>query len=446
VRVRIQSTHFVPPLLALLAILALPLAVRAGVLPRNLPPAFLPPLPYILFLLVAFLALRLNQFAAFGSALLLILAHWMLSRALPAPFLGSGLAFYACALSLTVPAGLMLLWVPGEGRMLGPRGLLDLAAVGLPFAFLLVRRLRPLWIAGLFNLGLLPALPGWRLPDGALALAAGLGVLLAARRPDGAGPFRYALLWALFPFLKALNALLSALPPYATFGLPVAPSALSLPLDLSLSTVSLFLILLYGLYRLYWQRVYLDELTGIPNRRAFNERLARLGRRYALAMIDIDHFKAFNDTYGHAEGDNVLRWVATHIAEDSGFQAYRYGGEEFALVFSAARSRQAGACLERIRRRLEETDFFIRSPGRPKGGGRPWRRLGRPRVKRVRVRITVSAGVCAAGEAGTPRAAEETLRVADQALYQAKKLGRNRVVARQAREGKGRTGRKAAGP
>ena len=66
---------------------------------------------------------------------------------------------------------------------------------------------------------------------------------------------------------------------------------------------------------MYWEKVYIDELTGIPNRRAFDEYLKKLGRKYTIAMMDIDHFKKFNDTYGHSEGDNVLRFVAKHIAE-----------------------------------------------------------------------------------------------------------------------------------
>ena len=68
-------------------------------------------------------------------------------------------------------------------------------------------------------------------------------------------------------------------------------------------------ILLHAIFRTYWQRVYVDELTDISNRRALDERLSTMTGEYAIAMMDIDHFKDFNDTYGHDEGDNVLRLV-----------------------------------------------------------------------------------------------------------------------------------------
>ncbi|HKN88528.1 MAG TPA: GGDEF domain-containing protein [Nitrospiraceae bacterium] len=79
---------------------------------------------------------------------------------------------------------------------------------------------------------------------------------------------------------------------------------------------------------------YHDELTGLAGRRAFNDTLLRLGSEYVIVMIDIDHFKRFNHTYGHEVGDQVLRMVASHITPVSGGgQGFRYGGEEFAVVF-----------------------------------------------------------------------------------------------------------------
>ncbi len=68
-------------------------------------------------------------------------------------------------------------------------------------------------------------------------------------------------------------------------------------------------ILLHAIFTIYWQRVYIDELTDVSNRRALDEKLATLNGEFAIAMMDIDHFKDFNDTYGHDEGDNVLRLV-----------------------------------------------------------------------------------------------------------------------------------------
>ncbi len=406
-RTTIRPTHFAPPLLALLSLLAEPLFSWA--LPEGGAALLsaLRALPLLLFLLFAYLALRLNGVTLLLSSLVYLTAWLALDRA------GPGLAFRACAYALTVPAGLTLLWAIGERRLLSGWSAARLAALALPLALLLLRRAAPLAVRELFNLRLLPPVPGWSLPDLALPLAGGLALLLALARPDGDGPFRYALPWTLFPLLNALAIALQA--------------GHSFRRVLAVNAAFIFLILLYGLFRLYWQRVYLDELTGIPNRRSFNERLRALGPRYALAMIDIDHFKTFNDTYGHPEGDNVLRWVARHAAQATGGRAYRYGGEEFAVVFAGAREREAEAGLERLRRDLERSEFAIRSPGRPKRGG--WSRLrrGRGEAGKVRVHITVSAGWARAGRG--LRRPGDVLRRADEALYQAKKAGRNRVEA-----------------
>ena len=79
---------------------------------------------------------------------------------------------------------------------------------------------------------------------------------------------------------------------------------------------------------------YHDELTSLPARRAFNDALLRLEAPYTVAVVDIDHFKKFNDTYGHETGDQVLRLVAAKLAGvTGGGRAYRVGGEEFSILF-----------------------------------------------------------------------------------------------------------------
>jgi len=83
---------------------------------------------------------------------------------------------------------------------------------------------------------------------------------------------------------------------------------------------------------------YHDELTSLPARRAFNDALLRMEAPYAVAVVDIDHFKLFNDTYGHDTGDQVLRMVASRLARvTGGGRAYRVGGEEFSILFPARR-------------------------------------------------------------------------------------------------------------
>ena len=94
------------------------------------------------------------------------------------------------------------------------------------------------------------------------------------------------------------------------------------------------LCLVWGLLRSSHAMAYRDELTGLPGRRALNERLKMLGGNFTIAMLDVDHFKRFNDTYGHDVGDEVLKLVASRIRRvGGGGTAYRYGGEEFCIVF-----------------------------------------------------------------------------------------------------------------
>ncbi len=122
--------------------------------------------------------------------------------------------------------------------------------------------------------------------------------------------------------------------------------------------------------RLYLKRVYQDPLTAIPNRQALDDRLHGLSGQYAIAMVDIDHFKKFNDTYGHAEGDNVLRMVAQHLMGHLGRDIYRYGGEEFCVVFEGEKREEAETRMELARGTLEKRKFFLGA----RGGGRTRKR------------------------------------------------------------------------
>ena len=94
-------------------------------------------------------------------------------------------------------------------------------------------------------------------------------------------------------------------------------------------------------------------LPGSPRDCAFDEALARISGRYAIAMVDIDYFKKVNDEYGHNVGDQVLRFIATRIAETDGARAFRFGGEEFALIFpGTSRSEALASRLEKKRKEL----------------------------------------------------------------------------------------------
>jgi diguanylate cyclase (GGDEF)-like protein len=157
----------------------------------------------------------------------------------------------------------------------------------------------------------------------------------------------------------------------------------------------------------------IDALTGLPNRRYLEEFVAiagprrRAGDSFGVLMIDIDHFKRLNDRYGHTTGDEVLRSVGERIsaairATDT---PARYGGEEFAVVLRRANQTQALEVAERIRQLI---------------GTIPPAEMG------VREPVSVSVGV--AVSESTEVGLHNLLESADQALYRAKREGRNRVV------------------
>ena len=152
-----------------------------------------------------------------------------------------------------------------------------------------------------------------------------------------------------------------------------------------------------------------DKLTGVGNRAAFDQRLTedvyrfhRYGSPLSLLLIDVDHFKAYNDSYGHPAGDAALQQVAEVLREcrrPSDFVA-RYGGEEFALILPATGAEGATVLAERVRRALEAAKYPNRS-------------------------ITASVG---AASLDTEGSAEQLIHQADKALYAAKAAGRNRAL------------------
>jgi GGDEF domain-containing protein len=167
-----------------------------------------------------------------------------------------------------------------------------------------------------------------------------------------------------------------------------------------------------------------DPLTGLPARRALEAALARLSPPYVVAMVDVDHFKRFNDTFGHAVGDQVLTMVATRLAQVGGAQAFRYGGEEFTLLLPGRTVPEAVPVLEAARGAIEATTFTLRAPDRPRR--RPAKGKARKPTRAEVVAVTVSIGAAGPDQGEPPTV---VLQAADQALYRAKEGGRNRIAA-----------------
>jgi len=235
-------------------------------------------------------------------------------------------------------------------------------------------------------------------------------------------PVESALLWSLFAFFLFLH-----------FG---GQGRVSLAYS---STAAL--ILAVSIIETSYLLAYHDELTTLPSRRALNDALLRLHVPYAIAMVDIDHFKQFNDQHGHDTGDQVLRLVASKLARvTGGGQAYRCGGEEFTVLFPGKTTGEVVEHLEQLRLAIEAARFSPRGVDRrqvPRGpdrrtvrqqgrqqAGKALRRLVQVDNKEA-LSVTVSIGVAAATqEKSDPN---QIMDGADKALYRAKANGRNRV-------------------
>ena len=186
------------------------------------------------------------------------------------------------------------------------------------------------------------------------------------------------------------------------------------------------LVLIIALVEMAYAMAFEDELTGLPGRRALTQALQSLRAPYAVAIVDIDHFKSFNDEHGHDVGDQVLRMVAGRLRMvGGGGSAYRSGGEEFTLVFPALNKKEALAHVEQVRENIANARFALRGAARPRGrNGENLRGRGGAAEQ---LQVTISVGLAAAT---TDTAnVHALLSEADQAMYRAKSAGRNRVMA-----------------
>jgi diguanylate cyclase (GGDEF)-like protein len=175
---------------------------------------------------------------------------------------------------------------------------------------------------------------------------------------------------------------------------------------------------------------FTDSLTGLDNRRAFEEALSRAvtkgrqkGQPVCMLMADIDHFKEFNDRYGHPVGDQALSAVGAVIrecqrqAQERGGAVFaaRYGGEEFAVILENTNLMQAMAVAEHIRHRIETYNFVIRDLD--------------GKILDSSIKLTISVGAACRNEKWTDAVEQRLVNDADEALYAAKEAGRNRVMA-----------------
>jgi diguanylate cyclase (GGDEF)-like protein len=251
-------------------------------------------------------------------------------------------------------------------------------------------------------LALLPWLLGWGERTWLPAfLVSGVAVLLSAH---------LAWLLALGQWVRDGDPLrLAQAAALALAALTIAPIGAAPPWAASVAAALAAALLLVGLVLASYRMAFQDPLTGLRNRRALEETLGRIAAPCAVAMVDVDHFKRINDRYGHPGGDRVLVAIARALRRVPRALAFRYGGEEFCLVFSGRFAAGAEASLEALRRRIARERVAV---------------AGRSASREVKV--TVSIGL-AATERG-PCDGFALRAKADAALYRAKEAGRNRVV------------------
>jgi len=310
------------------------------------------------------------------------------------------------AMTFLLPINLALVALLPERGTITPAGLLRWLLLGIQVMIVLfLAQSFPDKVLKFLTTHLLPAsLTRWTpLQQPAIIAFVAIGVLLVLawlREPQS--PVR--------GYLYALIAVFTALSWHAA-----GPGQ-----EIWLATAGLILVI--AVIEASYLMAYRDGLTELPGRRALNEALPRLSGQFSVAMVDVDHFKRFNDTYGHDAGDHVLRLVAARLAQaPGGGTAYRYGGEEFALVYPGKGQEDCLPHLEELRETIETSRFTMRRRFRPRA--KP--KADKSRKTRQAITITVSIGVAERNHRNT--SPDQVIQAADKALYRAKEAGRNRV-------------------
>jgi len=365
--------------------------------------------PYLVLATGTLLGWRFNRGRlAYGVLAFFLVDRFLLAFPVAGARLGSPGWTVLNSVVLLLPLNLALIFLLRERGLATVRGMWRLLFITLqPAMVFSVYKWKKIYLDQLFSFQLFPFLPQSLPLSHAALLAFALVLLLflgvAVKRR---GVVDYGFFWALIAGFLAL-----------------------LPWQTKQNATLFFaiagLILLIATLEEAYKMAFRDELTGLPARRALNEDLLKLPTRYTVAMADIDFFKKFNDQYGHEVGDQVLRMVAAKLATVSGGgKAYRYGGEEFTLLFPGVDLDEALPHLEQIRARVETAEFTVRDPGRPKS--RP-KKKGTVAKARKKVSITISIGAAEPEERQAKP--HRVIKAADKALYLAKKRGRNQVAS-----------------
>ncbi len=364
-------------------------------------------LPYILCGLAAFVAILANHSRDLGAALIMLAIYWLIRHYLQAPLdtEPAGQAFGLISICLPLMLGALII-LPNTGwRHLG--FLVFIAFISI-FALIITSlfQWQPLWFSTLS-------------PDIKASSFLGLKISTTAS-------LLFAVSFALGTVLPGLKneRLDSSLPGCILFSF-ITLSWFQIPHISATFFSATGLLLIINQTHSLLNMVYRDELTQIPNRRALLRDVRNTGNHYALAMVDVDHFKKINDQYGHDLGDQVLKAIASKLSQvGGGGRAYRFGGEEFCLLFRGKTADQILDHLETLRKTIAEYDMTARDKK-----SRPWiqnsgeKKRGASRRK-GNIRATVSMGL---SDSDNTQDFYTILKSADQAMYRAKQGGRNQI-------------------
>lgn len=367
-------------------------------------------LPYVLLGLVLLLSQPFNQSKTALTALMMMIAFYVIQTYLQSPLSQPQTRLIYLLLATLLPLNLVQVLILPERRLFSRFGTGYLLFLGaqlgwgaLVVSHFAAQPLFQLWDSYFYTLKSLSPLP-------LLLLLLYLGTCLAC----GSAVLKRNLSHDQSVFTCLLFAGIT----FATFDQPYI-SAVAFSLT--------GLLLLLNLISCSHELAYIDPLTGIPGRRALETELKHLGRNYTLAMVDVDHFKTFNDTYGHKAGDDVLKLVARKMQQiKGGGDVYRYGGEEFTILFKGKDKQACLPSLEALRKSIADDGMTLRQydtrPRKDQQGSKKRRK----KTSQDTVQVTVSIGVADSFPETHPSA---VMKAADEALYQAKKAGRNQTCS-----------------
>ncbi|WP_438952071.1 diguanylate cyclase [Porticoccus sp.] len=369
--------------------------------------ALLEQLPFIICGLAAFMALLANHSRDLGTAMTMLIGYWLIRYFLQAPLTAEPASQVFSLISLCLPLMLAVFIVLPDTGWRHPAFLVLIAFISI-FALIIISlfQWQPLWFANL--------LPG-------ISESTFFGLKISA--PAGLLFLLVYTLGIILPLLRR-EYLDSSLPGCVFFSF-ITVGRFQLPYISSTMFSAAGLLLIINQTQALLNMVYRDELTQIPNRRALLRDVRSMGNHYALAMVDVDHFKPINDQYGHDLGDQVLRAIAAKLRRvGGGGRAYRFGGEEFCLLFRGKTPDQVIDYLEELRKTIANYDMSTRDKkSRPRLQSSGEKKRGASR-RQGNIRVTVSIGVADAQDA---LRFEGVMKAADSAMYRAKEAGRNQT-------------------